>query len=49
MALRAEFKAALELEVAKLRHEFLQDRLDQKRGVKRLEVVSSSEPGSLIA
>ena len=33
--LRREFEAKLEAEVMKLRNEFLQDRLDQERGVKR--------------
>jgi hypothetical protein len=44
--LRAESKAEIEREVLKLRTEFLADRLDQERGVKRLKVVP---PDSLIA
>jgi hypothetical protein len=39
--LRAEFKAELESELAKLRNEFLQDRLDAERGKQRLKAVSA--------
>ena len=40
--LRAEFKAELEREVAALRNEFLQDRLDAERGTQRLKAVSTA-------
>ena len=40
--LRAEFKAELEREVAALRNEFLQDRLDAERGTRRLKAVSTA-------
>jgi len=45
--MRAELTAELEREMAALRAEFLQDRLDAERGVKRLRVPTSSS--SLIA
>jgi hypothetical protein len=35
--LRTEFESKLESELMKLRNEFLQDRLDEARGVKRIE------------
>jgi hypothetical protein len=46
--LRAEFKSELEREVAKLRNEFLQDRLDAERSTQKIKAVQSS-PVSLIA
>ena len=46
--LRAEFKAELEREVAALRNEFLQDRLDAARSTQKIKAVQSS-PVSLIA
>ena len=46
--LKAEFKAELEREVAALRNEFLQDRLDQARSTQKLKAVQSS-PVALIA
>ena len=39
--LRAEFRCELEREVAALRNEFLQDRLDAERGKQRLKAVSA--------
>ena len=46
--LRAEFKSELEREVAELRNEFLQDRLDAARSTQKIKAVQSS-PVSLIA
>ena len=46
--LRAEFKGELEREVAALRNEFLQDRLDAARSTQKLRAVQSA-PASLIA
>ncbi len=40
--LRAEFKSELEREVAKLRNEFLQDRLDAERSTQKIKAVQSS-------
>ena len=44
--MRAELRAELEREVAALRNEFLQDRLDAARGTRRLKAVP---PPALIA
>ena len=46
--LRAEFRCELEREVAALRNEFLQDRLDAERSTQKIKAVQSS-PVSLIA
>jgi hypothetical protein len=45
--LKAEFEARLQAEIATLRNEFLRDRLDEARGVKRLKVVPP-QPEQLI-
>ena len=46
--LRAEFRCELEREVAALRNEFLQDRLDAARSTQKIKAVQSS-PVALIA
>ena len=45
---RAEFRCELEREVAALRNEFLQDRLDAARSTQKIKAVQSS-PVALIA
>ena len=46
--LKADLKAELEREVAKLRNEFLQGQLDAERG-KRLKTVVPFDKGNMIA
>ena len=46
--MRAEFRCELEREVAALRNEFLQDRLDAARSTQKIKAVQSS-PVALIA